>query len=266
MSANVLYDKLQTGSPLFGVGNMYPAPGILEGMCKGYDFAWLDGQHGQHDYQSLLHANQAAEGQNIGTVMRIATSDPLQMGYYADLAPSAIMMPMVNTAHQAEEIVQGLCFPPRGSRSYGGRRVIDLYGREYHREVPLLVIAQIETLEAVDNAEAIASVDGIDGLFYGPDDMRCQLDLPMDTSALEHDKMRAGAERTGQAALNSGKFAGSVTPSTEAIQLYHDFGYRLFVVGGDITFLRGAAAEKLNEIRQWTGGEDGSGGSQGIYG
>jgi len=262
MSENILYDKLQTGSPVFGVGNMYPAPGILEGMCSGYDFAWLDGQHGQHDYQSLLHANQTARGLNIGTVMRIATCDPLQLGYYADLAPSAIMMPMINTAHQAEEIVQGLCFPPRGSRSYGGRRLIDLHGREGHREVPLLVIAQVETLEAVDNAEAIAAVDGIDGLFYGPDDMRCQLGLPMNTSALEHDKMRAGAERTATAAGNAGKFSGSVAPSTEAIKLYHDFGYRLFVVGGDITFLRVAAGEKLKEIRQSTG----DGASQGIYG
>ncbi len=204
---------------------------------------------------------------NLGTVMRIATLDPLQLGYYADLAPSAIMIPMINTADQAREVVAGLRFPPLGNRSYGGRRVIDLHGREYHREVPLLVVAQIETLEAVDNAEAIASVEGIDALFFGPDDMRCQLGLPMDASALENEKMRAGAERTAQAAANTGKFVGTVALMPDAIQVYMDFGYRIFVVGGDIIFLRGSAAEKLKEIEPWIATKTRpTGGSHGSYG
>ena len=73
-------------------------------------------------------------------------------------------------------------FAPLGSRSFGGRRIIDLYGRDYVHiaNQRQLLIAQIETPQAVQCAEQIAAVDGIDILFFGPDDIRVCLQLPMD--------------------------------------------------------------------------------------
>lgn len=249
MRANVLFDKLREGNVTLGINNMYPASGIIEGMCKGWDFVWIDAQHGQHSRQSVLHAVQAAMAVGVETLIRVPGHEYGILGPYADLAPSAIMVPMVNTVEQAHTIVQGLRFAPLGNRSYGGRRVIDLDGRDYYRERELLVVAQIETLEAAANAAAIIQQDGIDVLFYGPDDMKVQMGLPINTQITESDELMRGLESTAKAAKEAGKFCGCVAGTKEALEMTVGMGYQLIACGGDITFLRVAAADRLAEFR-----------------
>ncbi len=151
MSAESLRQRLQDGQRLLGVANAYPATGIIEGMCKGWDVVWIDGQHGQMGYDAALSAIRAAAACGIESIFRVPGHDQSMLGAYADLAPSGLMIPMVNTVAQAQAIAAALQFAPKGIRSYGGRRPIDLHGRDYYKTSPF-VIAQIETVEAVQNA------------------------------------------------------------------------------------------------------------------
>ncbi len=249
MPDDSLREALQNGRVLLGLGNMYPAPGIIEGMCRGWGFVWIDGQHGQMPYDAILGAIRAAAVVGTPTLVRSPGHDPGTLGLIADLAPGAIMVPLVNTVTQARGVAEALHFPPRGNRSYGGRRAIDLAGRAYYRLPPPLAVAQIETPAAVEEAAGIAAVDGVDGLFFGPDDMKIHLGLPIDTPPHEHPVLRGLMQQTAEAARSRGRFAGCVAPSAAAVRVAIEMGYQLIVVGGDRGFLSAGAQAKWAEVR-----------------
>ena len=248
---NALLKKLKNGEPTLGVGLMYPNPNCIESMARGWDWVWIDGQHGQLDYATILRAVQVAQGAGIPTIIRVASHEPGLIGMALDTGTEGLMIPMVDTPEQAGEIVKDACFPPLGNRSYGGRRVIDVGGRDYYKTAnnDLLLVAQIETLEAVSRAEKIAAVEGIDALFFGPDDMKMRLGLPIDTPINESEELAKAMQTVATAARNAGKITGCVTASAESLRMALSEGYRLLVGGADIAFLRTASASKLEELR-----------------
>jgi 4-hydroxy-2-oxoheptanedioate aldolase len=254
MANNALLEKLLAGNTVLGFGNMYPASGIIEGAAKDFDFAWIDSQHGEHDYRTVLAACQACSGVNVAALVRVPGQEPASLGMYADLAPLGMMVPMVNTAEEAQRVVEALYFPPRGSRSFGGRRIIDLYGRDMPTEFHMIVVAQIETLKAVENVDAIINTDGIDMLFFGPDDMRICMGLPMNTPVLENDQLRDAAQRMGAAARQAGKFAGTVAFDPQHQKFFLEAGYQAIVIAGDIACLRTMAAKSLEDVKQVVAG------------
>jgi 4-hydroxy-2-oxoheptanedioate aldolase len=249
---NKLRQRLAAGQIVLGLGNHYPCAGIVEGMCPGWDFVWVDGQHGQMAYDAMLHAMCAAHVADVDVMIRSPGHEAGILGPIADLDPAAIMVPLVETVAQARAIVGAVRFPPVGNRSYGGRRVIDRRGREYYRQQPLLV-AQIESIESVANAPAIIATDGVDGLFFGPDDMKLRLGLPMETPHEEHPQLREAMQQTVAAARAAGKFAGTVTPTPAALKLARALGYLLLACGSDSAFVRGTAAQRLREMRALAG-------------
>ncbi|MCX5662289.1 MAG: aldolase/citrate lyase family protein [Planctomycetota bacterium] len=249
MPANLMTERLKGDATMLGFCSMYPAPGIIEGIGGGWDFVWIDGQHGEMDSRAAVAAVRAADLMGLATLLRVPTHDAGFLGVYADMDPSAIMVPMVNDAAQARAIVAALRFPPLGTRSFGGRRVIDRNGRDYHKNHEVLVVAQIETREAVEHVEAIANTPGVDGLFFGPDDMKVQMGIDVNTPPLEHPRLVEAMTRTANAARAAGKFAAGVAPGAGALEKMRAMGYRLLVGGGDIMFLRAAAAAKLQELR-----------------
>ncbi len=256
MFENRFLARLAAGEALLGFCNMYPAAGIIEGMAQGWDFCWIDGQHGEMSYDSLMHAIRTAQLMKLETLVRVPSHESGVLCAAADLAPSAVMVPMVNTAGEASRVVDGLRFPPLGKRSYGGRRVIDLYGREYYREQPLGVVAQIETLDAVANADAIAATDGVDVLFFGPDDMKVRMGLPINTKIDESQELQDAMRTVVEACSKAGKYAGCVAATPEALRMARELGYQLIVGGGDIAILRVAAAERIQTLRSVLEGDE----------
>ncbi len=250
MHQNSLREKLASGTTVIGLANMYPAAGIIEGMCPGWDFVWVDGQHGQHSYESILHACRAAESVDVDVLVRVPTSESSLLGNYVDLVPAAIMVPMINSAAQAGRVVESVRFPPVGSRSFGGRRAIDLGTRDYYRDDSLVVIAQVETEQSVANAHQIIGTDGIDLLFFGPDDMRIQMGLPLNTPMFEDDRLRAALAQTAEAAAKVGKYCGCVVGAEQDFEKALRMGYRLVVAGGDIVFMRTMAAQRRANLRE----------------
>ena len=269
MSGNMFLEKLRGGEILLGVFNMYPAAGIVEGMCRGWDYVWVDNQHGQMDYNTSAHSLRSAGVIGINTVLRVPTHQHGLLGWYADLAPDGIVVPMVDSAEQAQEVVRGLHFPPLGNRSFGGRRVIDLGGRMYWCERKQAVIAQIETVEGLANVDDIAQTEGVDGLFVGPDDMRLQLGIDVNLPTLDHPDLLKAIDRTAEAARNAGKFCGIVAADERTLSHVLDRGYQMIISGADIAFLRVASAAKLEDMRAVlegrSGGEKDSGSTGSAY-
>jgi len=243
-----LNEQLTKKGALLGFCLMYPAPGIIERIGRDWDWMWIDAQHGQFNYNTILECVRVCECAGIPSVVRVPSHDYGNIGYALDACTCGVMVPMVNTAEQARAIVQAAKFPPLGLRSYGGRRPIDIYGRSYSHMAneDVLLIAQIETLEGLKNAEEIASVPGIDALFFGPDDMAMQLSMPMDQPR-KFNFFKSELEKIAAAAQKAGKIAGTVTGSAEMLELAMQMGYQLCVGTGDVGLLAGGS-KRIKDI------------------
>lgn len=266
--SKTIREKLNNGQVLLGLSHMYPAAGIIEGMGQGWDFSWMDMQHGQHDFATTLDAIRAAEVMGLHTLVRVPGHDPETISKVADLDPDAVMVPMVNTADEARAAVQALRFPPLGSRSFGGRRVIDRHGRDFYKTRDLLVVVQIETLEALDCVDEIAAVEGVDLLFFGPDDMKLRMGLDLGTPVMENQQLCDALSRVAAAAKRAGKHSGVVAVTPELVQLNIEYGYQFIIGGGDSMFLNSGAADAIERLRGAIQGvaKDASRKHQSLYG
>lgn len=241
-------EDLKEGKVLYGLGSNYPASGIVEAMCVGWDFAWLDGQHGQHTYESIRSCMQATRAMDIYSVIRVPGNEEFLIGQYEDLVPSAIMIPMVSNIEEAKQIIKYAKFAPVGERSYGSRTAIDLYGREFFN-IEIAVIAQIETSEGLNNVEDIASVDGIDVLFFGADDMKLSMGIPINTKLYESEELINVAKKIANVTKEKGKISGVVGGDDKTRKLLIELGYQVIVAGADSGFIRGASKNLIDSIK-----------------
>lgn len=239
------HQRASAGRTVFGIAVTWPSAGMIECVGQAWDFVWIDAQHGTLDFSSILECVRACDLVGAAAFVRVPGHASEFIGPILDLAPAGIIVPMVNTEEQARTVVSHARFAPLGCRSYGGRRICDLHGRQYVSEANSgqLLIVQVETPEAVDNAEAIAAVPGGDWLLFGPDDTRVRLDLPMD-SPLTEEPLASMARRTVQAAAQVGK--GVIVPvgsNPALIRWALGLGFRGLVVGSDVGFARDGSAK-----------------------
>ena len=265
---NPLARSLRQGVQM-GLCIMYPASGIIERIGADWDWIWIDGQHGELGYNDILAAVRACNLIRRPAVVRVPGHDPGTIGVALDTGADAVMVPTVDDVEQARRVVQAAKFPPLGNRSYGARRPIDLHGRAYSNadhEQPL-VLCQIETPTGLENVESTAAVDGVDVLFFGPDDISMRQGLPMHEPRPEG-HFDDALKRVADAARACGKIAGGVFPNPKAIQQAAAMGFRLAVAGADVIFLAEGSSTKADLMRKAladTHGAKDSGSVGGVY-
>jgi len=246
---NNLREELEKG-PMLGFGIMWPQVGMIERIGPDWDWFWIDGQHGELDYSDVLAAVRASNLVRRPAVVRVPGHEPGPIGKMLDTACEAVMVPMVETAEEARALVRAAKFPPLGSRSYGGRRPVDLFGRSYsHADRPQpMLVCQIETVEGARNAPSIAAVDGVDALFFGPDDMAMRMGMPMDQPRPKgcFDKEW---ESVARAAAKAGKFCGGVFTTPDVLRQAVAMGYRLIVASADSALVPASSKEKSQALR-----------------
>jgi len=238
-------EKLRAGEPQFGMAYSWPCPGLIEATAKNFDFCWIDAQHGPWDMTNLVGAVRACDFVGRPALVRVADHTYGRIGQTLDMGPAGIILPCVETPEQAQAIVDACCFPPVGNRSFGGRRVIDLYARAYAEDPELypLVFAQIETPPGLENIEKIAAMPGIDVLFFGPDDMKIRLGYPLSVP-IHSPEVSSIAKQIAEAARRHGKFAMTAIGGAPVdIECVLDAGYQLVNITGDAGLLRTGAAK-----------------------
>lgn len=208
----------------------------------GYDGVWVCGEHRAWDAretQSMIAQHQLA---NIDCVWRPATTERAQLSRLLEDGATALMIPMVNTPEQAQQLVNAVKFPPVGDRGLDGagmdgnfylNKATD-YTAEANRET--LLIVQIESPLALDNAAAIAAVPGVDVLFLGPGDLSMRLGC---TGAITDPTLRAAVERLAAACAASGKPWGMPPGTPEQARIAVDLGCRFLAYGGEFWGLHG---------------------------
>ena len=245
-----LAKALKSGKVKIGLGFMYPCSGAIERIGSDWDWIWIDGQHGQHDYASLLGCVRASDLVQRPSIVRVPDHDYASIGRALDMACAGVMVPMVNTAQQARDIVIAAKFPPLGSRSYGGRRPIDIFGREYSNTAneDSLLIIQIESTEGIENVEEIAAVPGVDVLFIGMDDLSLHENLLMGAPR-PADVFAKDLQIVADAAKKHNKIAGGVFPSAEGAKDAIDMGYRMLVANMEVSILANGSKELSAKIK-----------------
>lgn len=182
---NLARKKLREGGLICGPSLYYPCPEIAEEAAQhGFDFVWLDWQHGAWTEPSLNAA--LANFVHVDTVPLVRTlgPDPVWIGRMLDLGALGVIIPMVETAEQCEAIVRAAKFPPRGNRSGTGLRTAyhanhDYFDYTINANNEILIIVMVETVQGVGRVREMMSVLDIDCVLIGPYDLSLSLGVPM---------------------------------------------------------------------------------------
>lgn len=238
-------EQLRAREPLVGSWVSFRDPAVSEINAElDFDFVVIDIEHTATSLESLEHmirAVDAASGETA-SIVRLPWNDPVVIKRVLDIGPTGIMAPMVGDANEAESLVRASRYPPEGMRGVAGRRAsrfgFDMPEYFHESNDDVVVLAQIETQAGFDNVEAIANVEGIDGLFMGPADLSANLGLYGEWDSPE---FMDAVETVLAAADAAGTPVSTLTTSPEDITKWMNAGFDFLMAGTDSSHLvRGA--------------------------
>lgn len=219
----------------------------------GYDWLLIDHEHGACDWRDLQHQLQAiSAGGPAAAIVRVPAIDAVAFKRTLDLGAQGLMLPDVRSVEQARQIVELARVPPLGRRGVATSTRNCAYGRDYARHVAtindsLLLMAQVESREAVDQAEALAAVDGIDVLFVGPTDLG--IDMGLGAGDPADPRFREPLVQVVQAARRHGKAAGVLARNPAQARAYRELGFTVIAMGSDRGLLVRGFADSLQALR-----------------
>lgn len=251
MQKNELLARWRRGERTLGtwlsLANTHSAEALAH---AGYDWLCCDLQHGLLDYTDLRNMLPAITGRGVTPLVRVPWNEPYEIMKVLDLGAAGVIVPLVNTAAEAQQAVWACRYPPDGGRSFGPIRAALAGGRGYAREAnqEIACIAMIETQEGLDALDAIAATPGLDGIYIGPSDLALALGLPAqgDTDEPIH---ASAVARILAACRTHGIAAGIHTSTVQYARRYYEMGFNFVNVGGDVGFMLRAAAEDLQTVR-----------------
>ncbi len=210
-------------------------------LCATAEFDWLliDGEHGPNDLRSTLAILQAIAPYKAHPVVRISHGSTALIKQVLEVGAKTLLVPMVETAEQARDLVRAMRYPPAGVRGVGSGLARSSrwssypnYLKEADQEMCLLV--QVETSAALRQIDAIAAVDGVDGVFIGPADLSASMGF---IGQPAHPEVRAAIEEALPRILAAGKAPGILAVDETLARHYIELGARFVAVGVDATIL-----------------------------
>ena len=251
--AKNLASRLRSGEIVTMAWSGLGSPIVAENLIRcGYDAVNIDMQHGLFSFSEARDAISAIKLAGGHVIARVPLNDFATVSRLLDCGAEAIIAPMINSVEDARLFVESAKFPPRGARSFGPHRAIALHGLGTGQEYidiaddQTLTLAMIETREALDASEAIASMDGIDGLFIGPADLSISLTNGSGFGPTSEQTMKA-AEQIANSAKNSGKIASAFAISPAHAREFENIGYTLISNGTDISLLKAGSDFMLSK-------------------
>ena len=242
---NPIRETLAAGRASIGSWLNLASPLSAEVMAAA-GFPWLvvDTEHAPFDLQLVAHTFRAIEARGAIPLARSWDQDPVTIGRLLDAGAWGLVFPHVSNVEQAESLARAMRYPPDGTRSMGTGRCTTIspdYRRDINAEV--LCIPQIEDMEGIDQAEAIASVEGVDIGFLGPSDLALSMGVeaghPDHEAALQ--RFREGCKRAGKP---SGIPAGDAKTALRRIAE----GFQFIDLTNDLRFLESAARQAIAAV------------------
>lgn len=243
--------RLKAGDTQLGLWLSIPSPVTAEALCLlGYDWLLFDSEHSPVDVAGLQPLLQAASAGDSALAARPAWNDKVLIKRILDIGAQTVLIPFVQSPDEAAQAVRAARYPPEGVRGVAGATRASRYAqaRDYLTGAndQICTLVQIETGEALDRLEAIAAVDGVDGVFVGPSDLAASLGhLGRPDAEPVQWELQAAAERI----LAAGGVPGILATTPQDAARYIGWGYRFVAVSVDLGLLLGAAKRCLAAVR-----------------
>lgn len=237
--------RLKRGEKLLGTMVTLASPVAAEILSHvGFDWLFVDGEHGPLDTGDILAILQAAD-QRVACVVRVPAGDEVAIKKVLDLGAAGVIVPQVNTAQQAADVVRFARYAPLGARGVGLARAHG-YGMRFQEYMEsaneqVAVVVQAEHAIAADNIESIIKVPGVDAVLLGPYDLSASLGQ---TGKLDHPSVVAAIDHIMKTCQAANMPLGYFGVNAAAVKPFIERGYTLIVAGVD-TLLLGAGAKRL---------------------
>ncbi|SDQ26857.1 HpcH/HpaI aldolase family protein [Leucobacter chromiiresistens] len=238
---DTLRDRLDAADrALIGLWASASSPVTAEIVAgSGCDWVLLDAEHSPNGLESVLAQLHAMSAYPVAPLVRVPYGDTVAIKQFLDLGAQNLLVPMVDSAEQAEEVVRAVRYPPRGVRGVGSALArsarwnrVDGYLGRADETVSLTV--QIESAAAVADAERILAVDGVDAVFIGPSDLAASMGL---LGQQNHPDVVGAVLRTIERAVAAGVPAGVNAFVPEDADRYIAAGASFVAVGADVAIL-----------------------------
>ena len=216
----------------------------------GFDSLTIDLQHGVVDYQAAVTMLQAMSTTDVVPLVRLPWNDPAWIMKTLDAGVLGVICPMINNVEQAEKLVGACKYPPRGYRSFGPIRAKVCHGGDYHDHANdnLIVMPQIETLEAIENIDEILTVPGIDGVYVGPSDLSMALGRQPRLGQSDPVCVEARAKIVA-ACRRHGVAAGIHQQDAKGTLEQIENGFQFVTIASDNRFLTAKANAEVSAVR-----------------
>jgi len=250
-----LKKRIQEGEAVIGcwlnLGSALTAE--IVGMA-GYDWVLIDLEHGAGEEKDVLSQLQALQRSNSSAIVRVESDERQRIHRVLDAGAEGVMVPHIDNPAQARKVVEGIRYPPGGSRGVAKMVRASGFGKnfaEYYANSNdnILGVVQIETREALSHLDEIASMDGVDVLFIGPADLTMSMGI---FGQFDHPLFTDAVNATVAAAKKTGKAAGILIFNPDEYSRYYEMGVRMIACGADATFVAEGSrtmAAKLSSIR-----------------
>jgi 4-hydroxy-2-oxoheptanedioate aldolase len=246
LQRNEFKRALAEGRPQFGLWTSLSGSYAIEAVAgAGLHWMMLDTEHSPNDLETILASLQVMAAYPTQAMVRVPSNDRVTIKRFLDIGAQTLLIPQVSTADEARAAVAATRYPPHGERGVGGTTRATRFGRikgyaaRAHEDI--CVVVQAESRQAIDNLEAIAAVDGVDGVFIGPADLHASLGHAGETRNAEVVPIIDAAIRRIRSA---GKAPGIILTGDPAdVDRWLGLGLLFVAVGSDLGILaRGADA------------------------
>lgn len=253
MPINTFKRALRAAQPQFGLWVGLAEAYVAELLATiGYDWLLIDGEHAPNDVRSILAQLQAVAPYATHPIVRPPVGDTALIKQLLDTGVQTLLIPMVETAEQAAQMVAATRYPPHGVRGVGSALArssrwsqIDNYLQRADDEMCVLV--QVESVRALANVQAIAQVDGVDGVFFGPADLSASMGL---LGQPTHPEVQQAIAQGIACVLAAKKAPGILSPDPALARQYLTWGALFVAIGVDTTLLTRAAKAQLEPFKR----------------
>jgi len=240
MPINTFKQRLRSGEAQIGLWL-----GLADAYCAelaanaGFDWLLIDGEHAPNDLRTLLGQLQAVAPYPSQPVIRPVIGDTALIKQVLDIGVQTLLVPMVESAGQARELVRAIHYPPHGVRGVGSAlarasRWNSIPGYLDKADEQMCLLVQIESREGLANLDAIAAVEGVDGVFIGPADLSASMGFRGNPG---HPQVQAAIEDAIARIRQVGKAAGILSADEKLARRYIELGAAFVAVGVDTTVL-----------------------------
>jgi 4-hydroxy-2-oxoheptanedioate aldolase len=247
MTHRALRERWELGEAALG-GSAHLGPRSMEPLsAAGYDWVWLDCQHGPYDEADAARILRTLVGAPYAVVVRVARNDAAAIGRVLDAGADAVIVPLVDSALQAAEAVAACRYPPAGVRSFGPGRP-DLGMDLAVLEGRASCFVMVESAGALGDVDAIAATPGLAGIVVGPIDLGISLGIaPRD--AADAERVLGALAEIAAACERAGVVPGVLALGADHAKRCVELGFRFVGVGADALSVRVAAAREVELVR-----------------